>query len=92
MTTFDKTSINRVRRILNRGHYDANTINPIIDEALICHVGPPNDEDADYALNVWAGLIPIHQHMSQPIDDPGRTHDVAVPGYVDANWRRIAPL
>jgi uncharacterized protein len=39
MTTFEKTSLNKVRRIPERGHYDAGTIYPIIDEALICHVG-----------------------------------------------------
>jgi uncharacterized protein len=39
VTTFDKTPLNRVRRIPARGFYDADTIYPIIDEALICHVG-----------------------------------------------------
>jgi nitroimidazol reductase NimA-like FMN-containing flavoprotein (pyridoxamine 5'-phosphate oxidase superfamily) len=29
----------RVRRMPERGHYDADTINPILDEAIVCHVG-----------------------------------------------------
>lgn len=29
----------RVRRLSERGHYDADTIYAILDEALICHVG-----------------------------------------------------
>ena len=38
MNTF-KTERTRVRRISDRGHYDQDTIYPIIDEAMICHVG-----------------------------------------------------
>jgi nitroimidazol reductase NimA-like FMN-containing flavoprotein (pyridoxamine 5'-phosphate oxidase superfamily) len=37
--TFTKTPRNQVRRHPERGHYDAATIYPIVDEALICHVG-----------------------------------------------------
>lgn len=29
----------RVRRMPERGHYDAATIAPILDEAIVCHVG-----------------------------------------------------
>lgn len=44
MTTFEKTDRNRVRRLPKRGDYTAETINKIIDEALICHVGFVSDE------------------------------------------------
>ncbi len=37
--TYTKSSLNRVRRMPERGHYDAETIYPIVDEAIICHVG-----------------------------------------------------
>ena len=219
MTNFDKTHLNRVRRMSERGHYDASTIYPIIDEALICHVGfiedgrpfviptiharigdaivihgakasrllkhagagnelcvtvtildglvmarsvfhhsmnyrsvvlfgkgeliddpdarlqamtavtehimpgrwadargpnelelsattivrmpiemasakvrtgPPGDDDEDYGLDVWAGVIPIHQHIGQPLDDPKRTHDVAVPDYIRRYGRTLS--
>ena len=39
MSNFEKTDLNRVRRLPKRGHYDKETIYSIIDEALICHVG-----------------------------------------------------
>jgi hypothetical protein len=39
MTAFERTERNRVRRLPERGKYDPATIYPIIDEALICHVG-----------------------------------------------------
>lgn len=38
MSDFPKGSLNRVRRLPERGAYDKATIYPIIDEALICHV------------------------------------------------------
>jgi nitroimidazol reductase NimA-like FMN-containing flavoprotein (pyridoxamine 5'-phosphate oxidase superfamily) len=36
---FPKTARNNVKRLPERGHYDAATIYPIVDAALICHVG-----------------------------------------------------
>lgn len=41
--TYTKSSLTRVRRMPERGHYDAATIYPIIDEAIICHVGIIDD-------------------------------------------------
>ena len=37
--TFPKTTRNKVKRLPERGHYDTATIYPIVDAALICHVG-----------------------------------------------------
>ena len=31
---------------------------------------PPSDDDADYALDCWAGVIPILQVVGEPIADP----------------------
>lgn len=39
MTNFDITERNKVKRVAYRGNYDRETIYPIVDEALICHVG-----------------------------------------------------
>ncbi|HEY0158922.1 MAG TPA: pyridoxamine 5'-phosphate oxidase family protein [Thermoanaerobaculia bacterium] len=39
MTAIEMTDRTRVRRLPDRGRYDAATIYPILDEALICHVG-----------------------------------------------------
>ncbi len=38
-TTVPTSDRTRVRRLSERGHYDADTIHAILDEALICHVG-----------------------------------------------------
>lgn len=39
MSEYDKTTVNRVRRVPERGQYDQETINNIVDDAMICHVG-----------------------------------------------------
>jgi nitroimidazol reductase NimA-like FMN-containing flavoprotein (pyridoxamine 5'-phosphate oxidase superfamily) len=44
MAEFEKTSINRVKRVPVRGKYDKNTVYQIVDQALICHVGFVQDE------------------------------------------------
>lgn len=44
MTEFPQTAQNRVRRMPTRGAYDKATIYPIVDEALICHVGLMEEE------------------------------------------------
>ena len=41
---FPKTARNRVQRHPERGQYDSAIIYPIVDEALICHVGFVQDE------------------------------------------------
>src|SRR5438045_7540719 len=39
MSSFSKTARNRVKRLSKRAAYDRAVIYPIVDEALICHVG-----------------------------------------------------
>ena len=39
MSVFEKTDLNRVRRVAKRGIYDKERIYEIVDDALICHVG-----------------------------------------------------
>ena len=44
MPTFEKSDLNRVRRVPQRSHYDRETIYAIVDEAPICHVGFVQDD------------------------------------------------
>ncbi len=39
MSTFPRTPRNRVSRLADRARYDPEVIYPIVDEALVCHVG-----------------------------------------------------
>ncbi|MCB0630615.1 MAG: pyridoxamine 5'-phosphate oxidase family protein [Saprospiraceae bacterium] len=39
METFEKTSLNQVKRVPKRGHYDKDTVYGILDAACVGHVG-----------------------------------------------------
>ncbi len=44
--------------------------------------GPPNDEDEDYELPIWAGVLPIQQRYLEPVSDPQLDKSVALPDYI----------
>ena len=44
--------------------------------------GPPIDDDEDYALSCWAGVVPTAIEMGTPIDDAKLTPGIATPGYL----------
>jgi len=44
--------------------------------------GPPADDEADYALPIWAGVVPLQLRALNPIDDPKLSAGIEVPGYV----------
>ncbi len=57
----------------------------VIDEVSAkVRTGPPNDDEEDYALPVWAGVVPLQLRADQPLRDPKLTADVTMPGYVRA--------
>ena len=41
-----------------------------------------NDEEEDYALPIWAGVIPVRTEVGQPIPDPRNLDGVAMPAHV----------
>lgn len=54
-----------------------------IDEASAkIRVGPPLDEEEDYALSVWAGVLPLRLTAMDAIADPRLVPGTAVPSYV----------
>lgn len=63
---------------------------PIEVAAAKVRTGPPLDEKEDYALSIWAGVLPLALRAGTPIPDPGLLHDLAVPSYV-RRYRRQAP-
>src|SRR5690606_21074478 len=44
--------------------------------------GPPNDDEADYNLDVWAGVVPLQVRRSTPIADERLKVDVPLPAYL----------
>jgi nitroimidazol reductase NimA-like FMN-containing flavoprotein (pyridoxamine 5'-phosphate oxidase superfamily) len=44
--------------------------------------GGPIDEDGDYALPYWAGVLPFARGVGKPIRDPKLKRGIKAPGYV----------
>ena len=51
--------------------------------------GPPADEDDDYALPTWAGVIPVRTEFGDPVPDPRNPPGLDVPEHV-TGFRRPA--
>jgi nitroimidazol reductase NimA-like FMN-containing flavoprotein (pyridoxamine 5'-phosphate oxidase superfamily) len=43
--------------------------------------GPPVDDEEDYALHVWAGVLPLKTFAGAPINDPRLREDIEPPAY-----------
>ncbi|HEX5235196.1 MAG TPA: pyridoxamine 5'-phosphate oxidase family protein [Silvibacterium sp.] len=44
--------------------------------------GPPLDDEEDYALNVWAGVLPLAVRAGEPMADPRLAPGAPVPRYL----------
>jgi uncharacterized protein len=42
---------------------------PISDASAKIRTGPPADDEEDYSLKVWAGILPVRQTAGDPIPD-----------------------
>jgi len=52
---------------------------PLQEASAKVRSGPPVDDDADYALPIWAGELPLRMVAQQPIDDPKLTPGLVAP-------------
>jgi nitroimidazol reductase NimA-like FMN-containing flavoprotein (pyridoxamine 5'-phosphate oxidase superfamily) len=52
--------------------------------------GPPVDDEADYAMDVWAGELPFRTVPGAPIGDPRLEPGALVPEHV-TGWGRFSP-
>ena len=71
-------------RMPNQRELDQTTLLAIpLDEASAkVRTGPPKDDEDDYSLPVWAGVLPLRIVSGEPEADPRLPSDVAVPGYL----------
>jgi len=81
----------REARLPNRQELDATSVVSIkIHEASAkVRSGPPGDDEADYALPVWAGVLPFQESCLSPVRDDLMTQDVAVPEYITKYSRKL---
>jgi uncharacterized protein len=59
---------------------------PLGEASAKVRTGPPIDEDEDYDLPVWAGVLPLATQVAEPQPDPRLDPAIETPGYV-ADWR-----
>ncbi|MGH9246652.1 MAG: pyridoxamine 5'-phosphate oxidase family protein [Acidimicrobiales bacterium] len=57
---------------------------PIEEASAKIRTGPPGDEEEDYALPVWAGVVPLRTVHRPPIADPRLAPGVPIPASVHA--------
>lgn len=55
---------------------------PLTEVSAKVRTGPPIDDDPDYALPVWAGVIPVHLAFDAPVRDEKCDTSIPVPAYV----------
>jgi len=60
---------------------------PISEASAKARTGPPLDDEADHALDAWAGVIPLANRHGAPEPDPRLRADIEPPGYV-TDYRR----
>lgn len=59
-----------------------------IDEASAkVRMGPPVDEEEDYGMPVWAGVLPLREQPQPPVRDELLAEDLPLPDYI-ANYSR----
>ena len=54
---------------------------PITEASAKIRTGPPLDDEEDYSLPVWAGVIPLRLIADEPISDPRLPANIEAPGY-----------
>ncbi|NJR63646.1 MAG: pyridoxamine 5'-phosphate oxidase family protein [Cyanobacteria bacterium CRU_2_1] len=64
---------------------------PLTEASAKVRSGHPSDDEEDYLLPVWAGVIPLRLVADIPINDPRLASEIAVPNHV-TNYARSGSL
>lgn len=60
---------------------------PLDEVSAKIRTGPPLDDEEDYALQMWAGVVPLKLTAGEPINDPRLPEGIPVPDYAK-NYKR----
>jgi nitroimidazol reductase NimA-like FMN-containing flavoprotein (pyridoxamine 5'-phosphate oxidase superfamily) len=55
---------------------------PLEEVSAKVRTGGPIDDEEDYALSVWAGVLPLETAAKEPLPDPQRKSDRPLPDYL----------
>jgi len=64
---------------------------PIDEASAKVRTGPPVDDDEDYELDAWAGVIPLSMGVGEPQPDPLLRDGIELPARLAAYRRTAAP-
>jgi len=62
---------------------------PIVEVSAKVRIGPPIDDEADYNLAVWAGVVPLELRAGAPVTDDRVPSGIEAPNYA-RNYSRNA--
>jgi nitroimidazol reductase NimA-like FMN-containing flavoprotein (pyridoxamine 5'-phosphate oxidase superfamily) len=60
---------------------------PLAEVSAKIRTGPPKDDEEDYSLPIWAGVVPLKLVPDTPIADPRLEQKIAAPPYAK-NYKR----
>jgi len=60
---------------------------PIVEASAKIRVGDPKDDEEDYAMDIWAGVLPLEIHPGRPIPDSRLKDGIEGPDHV-RDYRR----
>ena len=60
---------------------------PLAEVSAKVRTGPPSDDEPDYALPIWAGVLPLALTSGEPAADPVLDPSIPTPAHV-ASWSR----
>jgi hypothetical protein len=55
---------------------------PIAEGSAKVRTGPPSDDEPDYALDAWAGVVPLRLARSEAVPDPRLRPGIPLPDHV----------
>ena len=55
---------------------------PLLEASAKVRTGPPIDDEEDYALDVWAGVLPFALVAGRPVSDPRLPDSIEPPAYL----------
>ena len=75
-----------ILRPMNPQEFKATTVLslPLNEASAKIRTGGPKDDEEDYALPIWAGVVPVTMQIGVPINDPRNLAGVLPPEHVRA--------
>tara|TARA_Y100000590_G_scaffold267332_2_gene300215 strand:- start:138 stop:488 length:351 start_codon:yes stop_codon:yes gene_type:complete len=60
---------------------------PLSEASSKVRTGPPVDDEEDYSLDTWAGVLPLGIKVGEPIPDPRLKDGITAPEHI-TQWSR----